>query len=292
MSLTDKKYGGGETILNLEIVKNQRDSLWYGHTDKVTVTLPLNAQNSELIRFNNIDEIKNYPDVKSICIAGLKQNDFNYFIERYGRQFEAIHFWKCPLTGDLTPMEYLTDVRYITYYWNQRAVRLWDLSQNRCLKGLIFDDFTRMHSLEDIALSQTLEELEFGNLIWDKYILESLEPLSKSGALRHLAFSAKKIADGDPFPLTQIKKLRSLYFPSNLFTTEQVAMLTVRLEHVESNSLAPYYRYATEESPDGKDTIITGKGKPRLSFVKDAARIAKYKKEFEEMVERYRREKE
>ncbi len=32
-----------------------------------------------------IDDIKNYPEINKIRIMGLKQDSFEYFIEKYGR---------------------------------------------------------------------------------------------------------------------------------------------------------------------------------------------------------------
>ena len=41
-----------------------------------------------------IDNIKKYPHAKSVIVSGLYQDTFEYFIDNYGKQFEAITFWK------------------------------------------------------------------------------------------------------------------------------------------------------------------------------------------------------
>lgn len=41
---------------------------------------------------DEIDIIKEYPDAKSLKISGLNQETFEYLIDNYGIQFEAITF--------------------------------------------------------------------------------------------------------------------------------------------------------------------------------------------------------
>lgn len=76
----------------LEQQIDERRRIFYGHTDKVTITILLNEKNFEFARFNNMDEIENYPDAKHILIAGLKQKDFESFASKYADKFEVIHF--------------------------------------------------------------------------------------------------------------------------------------------------------------------------------------------------------
>jgi hypothetical protein len=237
-----------------------------------------------------IDEIKNFPNANEIRISGLTQENFNYFIDSYGQQFKVIEFWKCPLISDLTKLEQLSNVEYLIFFWNQRATHLWDLSKNLQLKGLSFDDFTRMHTLAEIPLAPVLEELNFGDKVWNKYVLESLEPLCEAKKLKSLIFSAKKIEDNDITPLSKICSLERLEFPTNLFTTEQVAWLTANTKNVNSSVLAPYLKvkYPNEYSENKEDVIVIGKRKPFLNSLKDRTRLDKYEKDFWGLVEKYR----
>ena len=41
-----------------------------------------------------IDRIADHPEAKSVCIFGLRQDTFEYFIRTYGRQFRYIRFFK------------------------------------------------------------------------------------------------------------------------------------------------------------------------------------------------------
>jgi hypothetical protein len=235
---------------------------------------------------DEIDVIREFPDATEIAISGLTQDTFEYFVERYGHQFQAIIFWKCPLVGSLKAMEYLEQVEYIVYFWNQMAEHLWDFPKTKSLKGFSFDDFTRMHDISEIAGAPALEELQFGDRVWAKYILNTLDPIKKCTTLKSLRFSAKKIVDGKIEPLAHLKQLENLWFPSKLFSTEQVAWLKAHLpDTVVSNVLHAYW---TIEKPlrisgKDKDTFIVGKGKPFLSSVDDKARISKYVKQFNKL---------
>lgn len=237
-----------------------------------------------------IDTIRNSPQCTEISISGLTQDTFEYFVANYARQFKAIIFWKCPLVSDLVALESLRDIHYIVYFWNQRVTKLWDLSKNPNLKGLAFDDFTRMHSLHDIPRSKSLKELQFGDRVWRKYVLESLSPLVNCKSLERLAFAPKKIIDHDIRPLAKMTWLKQLEFPYHLFKTEEVAWLTAHLPRtVESRSLRATHliKYPPEYQGQLKDTIVIGKGKPSLDSKLDAAAIAKHTRRFDELVQKF-----
>jgi hypothetical protein len=235
---------------------------------------------------NEIDLIKEFPNATEIAISGLTQDTFEYFVENYGHQFKAIIFWKCPLVGSLQAMEYLDQLEYIVYFWNQRAEHLWDFSKTKALKGFCYDDFTRMHDISEVADAPALEELQFGDRVWTKYILNTLAPIKKCTALKSLKFSAKKIVDGKIEPLADLKQIEHLWFPSKLFSTEQVAWLKSHLpDTVVSKVLNAYWTIEKPLKISGKDkdTFIVGKGKPFLSSVDDKSRISRYVAQFNEM---------
>jgi hypothetical protein len=237
-----------------------------------------------------IDEIAQFPNATEISISGFTQDTFEYFIGTYGQQFKAIIFWKCPLISDLRMLETLDKVEYLVLFWNQRAEKLWDFSKTKALKGLCYDDFTRMHDISQISASPALEELHFGDMIWVKYILNTLDPLKECTSLKNLSFTAKKILDGRIEPLATLKKLEKLSFPANLFTTEQVAWLKAHLpQTLNSSSLEPFWKLKHPILLSGKkkNTFITGKRKPFLAQVEDKARIKKYVQKFKDMHQWY-----
>ena len=46
------------------------------------------------ISISDINKIKNYPGIDTVCISGLTQDTFEYFIQNYGHQLRAIRFSK------------------------------------------------------------------------------------------------------------------------------------------------------------------------------------------------------
>lgn len=235
-------------------------------------------------------DVINSSKFSSLKVSGLTQDTFEYLIEKYGDRFVSIEFWKCPLVHDLTPLETLTKIESISYYWNQRAETLWDMSKNKCLSRFAFEDFTRVKSLEQINCAH-LKELTFGNIMHVTQQIESLEPLRQLHNLQKLEFCIKKVEDGRVEPLSNIRELKSLNFPLNLFSTEKIAWLTARIGgKVQSRCLAPCYKIETPLRIGAKlkDTLIVGKGKPFLDGNIDREKIRQHEKKFELLVSEYR----
>jgi hypothetical protein len=240
-----------------------------------------------------LDRIEQHPEATALAISGLDQATFETLIGRHGTRFEGLHFWKCPRIADLTPLESLPNLTHVAFYWNQRAERLWNFAKTPRLQGLQFDDFTRLHDLSELEAASGLDELRFGNMIWRTATFASLDPLRHLAGLRSLSFEAKRIDDGRAQPLGQLQRLESLWFPSNQFTTEQVAWLRARLpETLRSQSLEPI-RTLDRPIPSNqgapKDTLVVGKRKPFLNSIEDADRITGYVDAFSRMVEVFRR---
>jgi hypothetical protein len=235
--------------------------------------------------------IGEHPEATALSVSGLDQSTFERLVTDYGAQFSAIELWKCPRIADLSPLEDVPGLRLVSFYWNQRATRLWDLRRTPALTGLNLDDFTRLHDLDDLARGTSLRELGFGDMIWSTSVYTSLEPVGSLAGLRSLAFSAKRIEDGRVDPLGSLTGLEELGFPTSLFSTRQVAWLRARLpETVHSRSLAAVVHLDRPYEYRGKtrDVLLVGKRKPMLSSVVDAARIERHVAAFEAMVREFR----
>jgi hypothetical protein len=240
---------------------------------------------------SHLTGVASNPKARALRVSGLDQATFEALVTRHGPQFSAIEFWKCPRISDLTPLEDLPGLQLVSFYWNQRATRLWDLSRTPQLVGLHFDDFTSLRDLTDLERGEALVELAFGDAVWDKSVFESLAPLAALSHLRSLKFSAKRIDDGRVEPLGALQELEALSFSRNQFTTRQVAWLRARLpEALESDSLEPVNRLSSPLEYDGKvrDVMLVGKRKPLLNSVDDAARIRKHIDDFRQMVDSFR----
>jgi hypothetical protein len=73
--------------------------------------------------------ISKHPGARALRIGGLDQAGFEHLVARYGAQFSAIEFLGCQRIADLSPLEDLPGLRLVSWVWNQRATRLWNMSR-------------------------------------------------------------------------------------------------------------------------------------------------------------------
>ena len=244
----------------------------------------------------DLDAIAARPGATALRVSGLDQKTFERLVVRYGSQFDAIYFWKSGRIADLTPLESLPQLRLVAFYHNQRTTRLWDLRRTARLVGLQFENLTRLHALDDLETGRTLQELNFGDALWNTPVFHSLAPLAALVSLRRLSFNARRIDDGRIQPLASLTQLEWLAFPARLFSTSQVAWLRARLpESVQSHVLGPLFRLGPIRNLSDntitevdKNVLVVGRRKPALSSRRDAARIQQYVEEFARLVQRFR----
>lgn len=239
---------------------------------------------------DQIQRLADTPTATALTISGLEQKTFDFLCDQFAAQLTAIHFWKCPRVADLSALENMSQLRHVAFYWNQRATRLWNFRHTPNLRGLHFDDFTKLENLNDLSSTTGLEELCFGNAIWSKLGVPSLEPLSQLHSLRSLIFNAKAVLDQRIQPLAHLTHLIELSFPSNLFTSTQLAWLRAHLpDTVQADMLAPFRQLTQPLLSKGKklDILVSGKGKPFLSSEIDAAKLSRYVAEFTALVHQF-----
>ena len=111
----------------------------------------------------DIDCLAEYPKAKSLIISGLNQECFEYLIQYYGSQFEAISFWKNKLISDLSPLGNLRNIKYIHFFFNQKAANLWNMERNKKLRVLSIYDFSKLRSIEEIPTAPHLNYFSIGN---------------------------------------------------------------------------------------------------------------------------------
>ena len=239
-----------------------------------------------------LSAIAKRPGATALVVSGLDQATFEVLVAKYGAQFSAIFFWKCPLIADLTPLEDLPRLEFVAYYWNQRATRLWNFARTPALRGLKFQDFRSLRDLADLGTATSLDELSFGNAVWRKAVFSSLEPLESLGRLRILDFGAKRIEDDRIQPLSSLQTLESITCPANQFSTRQFAWLRAHLpSRTRGRVLEPVEvleRPSAQTEGASKDVLVIGKGKPFLNSKADAKRIQRFVDDFWRMVEEFR----
>ena len=83
--------------------------------DLVLVPMDIDIGGGRITK-SEIDVIQNFPSAKSIWISGLNQETFEYLIENYGEQFEAIAFFKNKMVSDLSLLGNLRGLKYVYYF--------------------------------------------------------------------------------------------------------------------------------------------------------------------------------
>ena len=220
-----------------------------------------------------LDAVLLHPQATALRVSGLDQATFETLVQRHGQQFAALHFWKCPRIEDFSALESLPNLALVSIYWNQRATRLWNLAKTPKLRGLEFEDFTRIRDLEDLRNAVAVEQVSFGDKVEVKASMASLEPLAAVKTVRRISLALRKVEDGRIQPLGQLTALERLDCPSNLFTTEQLAWLRAHLpETAEGRVLAPIQQFDKPlPSPNAKWTSPRRAGDGQAQAVPELA---------------------
>ena len=243
-----------------------------------------------IISKEQIDSIRNFPKAESIIISGLKQDTFEYFVHNYGDQFKAISFWKNKLVNDLSALSVLRKIEFINYFFNQRATTLWDMSNNAKLKGLTISDFSRLHNIDIIETTKTLEYLSLYDRVYAKSTIESLKPLTKTNITR-FSLGIKNVLDNDYKCLVN-NKITELNISPCIFTINELAeLLSYYPNDLKGSITKPYIDGGAVIDKNGRrEYWFLCKGKKSCLKGKDDIRFHKYLKEFDELLAKYRNE--
>lgn len=261
----------------------------FSSTDGYDIDLRQEDVSGGKITIEQIDTIKQYPEAKSIIISGLEQKTFDYFINKYGKQFQAISFWKNKGVKDLSLLSELEQIEYITYFYNQKATKLWNMSNNKTLKGLELDDFTKLHSVDEIKDAPALEVFNIGNAVWNKMQIESLKPVALS-TVTSFSWYGDKVLDSDYSCLAN-GHIKKLDISPRYFTLDELAQLVSLFpENLVGTIVKPYYE-GTVKDIDGNETAFyfLCKGKRKLTKGIDDEKFHKYLDEFNALLKSYRK---
>ena len=224
---------------------------------------------------------------KILEICGMNQNSFEYFVEHYGEEYEFLSFFKCQLISDFSPLEKLKHLQGVSIYWNIRNSTLWDLSQNPEFEYLWLES-TKKIVYNPIALqkAKSLKQVVFIGDMDTPYPMQSLEWMRGMDSLDRVYMRNIKLENKDTSVLDSVPSLRRFDFPAGMFTTEEIAYMCAKYPHMEGSSLRAY----NTEDAILNDVRVCGYRKPGLDLPKGQARLDKYIKEFDALVEKYKAE--
>lgn len=243
--------------------------------------LIIQNKNNQLTTTEDIDIIKNYPNIDEIIVIGLNQECFEYFIKNYGQQFKVINFFRNEF-NDISLLSSLKKLEYIVLLENNNVTKLWNMTDNENLKGIAIYDYNSLHDLDLInTATNNLIEFVFGQYNIINSYVESLKPL-RNLKLTNLALEIKSIKDNDINPFTKIKTLKVLDLPINLLTTAQVAFIKAKLPNTTGYSLRPYLQ------TDSNLAIVTGTEHILLDLKEDRFELDRYVQIYNDLVEKYK----
>ena len=224
---------------------------------------------------------------KILEICGMNQNSFEYFVEHYGEEYEFLSFFKCQLISDFSPLEKLKHLQGVSIYWNIRNSTLWDLSQNPKFEYLRRES-TKKIAYNPIALqkAKSLRQVVFIGDMDTPYPMQSLEWMRGMDSLDRVYMRNIKLENKDSSVLDSVPSLRRFDFPAGMFTTEEIAYMCAKYPHMEGSSLRAY----NTEDAILNDVRVCGYKKPGLDLPKGQARLDKYIKEFDALVDKYKAE--
>lgn len=232
----------------------------------------------------NIESMKNLYSLRKVYIVTVTQEQFNKIIPFLINITDLkIYDIKCT---DLSALGSLHALEKLDLDWNTKIEKLWDMSELTSLSSLSISDFSKLNDISNISKMPWLEDLSLTGGMWNKLSLKSIKPLSNLKELKSLDLANVEIKDSKSIlPLSNLIQLEKLNIPSR-FPTEEIARLSVKLPNTVCDFFAPFIK--VDDFGDGKDTLIIGKGKPRLNSKKDSERIKKYEAEFQSFQNKYR----
>lgn len=239
----------------------------------------------------DIDKLRKYPETDTLTISGLNQDTFEYFISTYGKQLRAVRFFKNKMVNNWSLLGELNQLEFIYFFHNQRIDSLWDMSKNTSLKGLEISDFTKLKTLSGIEKALNLEWFGIGDAVWSTSIVDSFKYF-KGTKIKRLSFSGKLIEDDNLSILSDMEYLEHFDFPTNLFSTEQVAWIVANFPNIKGYALKAareFMGYNDETNKcDIPSLIIIGKRKPHFVVSGNEEKIKKYMDNFQRLVQNFK----
>jgi hypothetical protein len=242
------------------------------------------------ISYEEIDKVANFPRAKSIIISGLRQETFEYFLCKYGKQFEAITFWKNKLVEDLSSLEELENVKFISYFFNQKAYSLWDVSKNKKLVGLSITDFSKIHSISQIENANSIQYFRLGNEVFNKMEIDSLKPLMKTN-ITHFTWLGKTVLDED-YKCLATGQIKELNMNPTMFSLNELAeVLSSFPITLEGSITKPYIIGRVKHGEKMTVSYKLCKGRKKCIEGEDDECFKNYLKEFNDLLLEYRLKK-
>ena len=232
-------------------------------------------------------EMSQGKDKRILEICGMNQESLEYFAEKYGESYEVLHFFKCQLISDFSPLAKLKNLKAVKIYWNIRSNGLWDMSENKSLTHLqISDSKIITRNLHQLRTGKSLKYVKLVGGMFENYPLKNLLFFENMPSLESLNLSALKIGNRCVDFLKTLPRLTEFNFDAGMFTTEEIAYMCARYPHLQGKSLCAYNKIDALLN----DVRVCGFRKPGLDLPQGQKRLDKYVATFNALVEKYKTE--
>lgn len=206
--------------------------------------------------------------------VGLKDKE----IEILGRFLRSRSLWLYEIRAStLAPLPLIKGLHRLSLNWSTKLEDLGILAQLPELEALILNDLGKIDRIDSISQLKNLRYLEITGGFNKTAKYKTLSPISNCERLETLRLGNIRVDDDDLQFLTSCPHLKSLHL-SNQWPTEQYALLSKKLPNLQCEHFKPWVPLS--QPLNGKDILITGRGKPFLSSLTDQEKIRNYETEF------------
>jgi len=223
-------------------------------------------------------------DTKKLEISHFTQEALEYFVLKYGKEYEYLYFNGATRIKDLSPLGNLTKLKGISID-QCRADSLWDMRSNPSLTSVWLASAKRLtYTLTDIETCKSLEAIMISGDMYSPHLIRTFSCLADLPRLKRIELLDIKCEDHDPSFLKALPSLEEFHFDAGMLSTEEIAYICAKHPNLKGRSLGAYTTEFTV-----KDVRICGYRKPSLYLPEEQERLNHYIKEFEALVEKYRK---
>ena len=222
-------------------------------------------------------------DKTKLELKGFTQDALEYFVVKYGKDYECLYFNVATQIKDFSPLADLPNLKSVSINWC-RSNKLWDMSKNEKLINLWISSAKKItYELNGISGCKSLENLMICGDMDSPYPIRSFSCLSELPHLRRIDLMNIKSEDHDISFLFTLPQLKEFHFDAGMLTTEEIAFICARFPQLKGRSLRAF---TTEFTLN--DVRICGYRKPGLDLPEQQKRFDKYVAEFNALVEKYK----
>ena len=255
------------------------------------------------IQINDVDEFINVvlssDDATHITLNNLNQNDFDKVIKSLNNKIEELEY--CDLKNhnqvlDLKVLKLCKKLKKVDIQYSDKTIKLWNMKFNHKLdevelkgikrilnqKGLERASVSKLVIKRRTHLTNDTKEL----LIKDFNVFATMPNLK----VLDLFVKKKKNKKEDLLALAKLTNIKEIHLPKNYFFFNQYAWLSSKLNNVKGIGCIYKMEYDHANEMDGY--IINGSRMCWYIRENEQAKLNKYLRKFNKLVENYKNQKE